>query len=88
LRQKRTFRTTKTAITLSAFQNCIVITRNVQEAADSAKHVSENIDGVSEAVEATGQAASGLLGEADRLAEQARTLQTEVRDFLATVRAA
>ncbi len=38
--------------------------------------------------EATGQAASGLLGEADRLAEQARTLQTEVRDFLATVRAA
>ncbi|MDB5616345.1 methyl-accepting chemotaxis protein [Tardiphaga sp.] len=64
------------------------ITRNVQEAADSAKHVSENINGVSEAVEATGQAASGLLGEADRLAAQARTLQAEVSDFLATVRAA
>jgi methyl-accepting chemotaxis protein len=64
------------------------ITRNVQEAADSARHVSVNINGVSEAVEATGQAASGLLGEADRLAEQARTLQAEVRDFLATVRAA
>jgi methyl-accepting chemotaxis protein len=64
------------------------ITRNVQEAADSAKHVSENINGVSEAVEATGQAASGLLGEADKLAQQARTLQAEVGDFLATVRAA
>ncbi|MEH2473147.1 methyl-accepting chemotaxis protein [Nitrobacteraceae bacterium AZCC 2161] len=64
------------------------ITRNVQEAADSAKHVSENINGVSEAVEATGHAASGLLGEADKLAQQARTLQAEVGDFLATVRAA
>jgi methyl-accepting chemotaxis protein len=64
------------------------ITRNVQEAADSAKHVSENINGVSEAVEATGQAASGLLGEADKLAHQAKTLQAEVGDFLATVRAA
>ena len=64
------------------------ITRNVQEAADSARHVSQNINGVSEAVEATGQAASGLLGEADRLAAQARTLQAEVGDFLASVRAA
>jgi methyl-accepting chemotaxis protein len=64
------------------------ITRNVQEAADSAKHVSENINGVSEAVEATGHAASGLLGEADKLAHQAKTLQAEVGDFLATVRAA
>jgi methyl-accepting chemotaxis protein len=64
------------------------ITRNVQQAADSAKHVSHNINGVSEAVEATGQAASGLLGEADKLAQQASTLQAEVHDFLATVRAA
>ena len=64
------------------------ITRNVQEAADSARHVSQNINGVSEAVEATGQAASGLLGEADRLAAQARTLQAEVGDFLASIRVA
>jgi methyl-accepting chemotaxis protein len=64
------------------------ITRNVQEAASSAKNVSENINGVSEAVEATGHAASGMLGEADKLAQQAKTLQAEVGDFLATVRAA
>jgi methyl-accepting chemotaxis protein len=64
------------------------ITRNVQEAADSAKHVSENINGVSKAVAATGVAASGLLTEADRLAHQAETLQSEVDSFLATVRAA
>jgi methyl-accepting chemotaxis protein len=64
------------------------ITRNVQEAADSAKHVSENINGVSTAAEVTGRAASDLLGEADKLANQAGTLQTEVGDFLATVRAA
>jgi methyl-accepting chemotaxis protein len=64
------------------------ITRNVQEAANSAKHVSENINGVSSAVEATGHAASDLLGEADKLAQQAGTLQSEVGTFLATVRAA
>jgi methyl-accepting chemotaxis protein len=64
------------------------ITRNVQEAAGSARQVSENINGVSEAVSATGQAASELLTEADRLAQQAKTLQTEVGDFLQTVRAA
>jgi methyl-accepting chemotaxis protein len=64
------------------------ITRNVQEAAGSARHVSENINGVGEAVATTGQAASDLLVEADRLAQQAKTLQTEVGDFLDTVRAA
>ncbi|CAN5544523.1 methyl-accepting chemotaxis protein [soil metagenome] len=64
------------------------ITRNVQEAADSARNVSENINGVSEAVETTGRAAVEMLGEADRLAQQAETLQAEVGDFLATVRAA
>jgi methyl-accepting chemotaxis protein len=64
------------------------ITRNVQEAAGSARHVSENINGVGEAVAATGQAASDLLIEADRLAQQAKTLQAEVGDFLDTVRAA
>ena len=64
------------------------ITRNVQEAADSAKRVSENIHGVGEAVAATGQAASGLLSEANKLAQQPRTLQTEVGHFLASVRAA
>jgi methyl-accepting chemotaxis protein len=64
------------------------ITRNVQEAADSARHVSENINGVSTAVEATGRAASDLLGEADKLASQAGTLQAETSDFVATVRAA
>ena len=64
------------------------ITRNVQEAASSAKQVSENINGVGEAVAATGQAASDLLDEADRLAQQAKTLQTEVGHFLETVRAA
>jgi methyl-accepting chemotaxis protein len=64
------------------------ITRNVQEAAGSAKHVSQNINGVSEAVDAAGAAASDLLQEADKLANQADTLQNEVGDFLATVRAA
>jgi methyl-accepting chemotaxis protein len=64
------------------------ITRNVREAAGSAKHVSQNINGVSEAVDAAGAAASGLLLEADKLANQAGTLQAEVGNFLATVRAA
>jgi len=64
------------------------ITRNVQEAAGSAKQVSANINGVGEAVAATGQAASDLLIEADRLAQQAKTLQVEIGDFLDTVRAA
>jgi methyl-accepting chemotaxis protein len=64
------------------------ITRNVQEAAGSAKHVSQNINGVSEAVDAAGAAASDLLQEADKLASQADTLQAEVGNFLATVRAA
>ncbi len=64
------------------------ITRNVQEAAGSAKHVSQNITGVSEAVDAAGSAASDLLHEADKLASQAGTLQAEVDNFLATVRAA
>jgi methyl-accepting chemotaxis protein len=64
------------------------ITRNVQEAAGSAKHVSQNISGVSEAVDAAGAAASDLLQEADKLANQADTLQAEVGNFLATVRAA
>jgi methyl-accepting chemotaxis protein len=43
---------------------------------------------VSEAVDAAGAAASGLLLEADKLANQAGTLQAEVGNFLATVRAA
>jgi methyl-accepting chemotaxis protein len=64
------------------------ITRNVQEAADSAKNVSKNISGVSDAVEIAGIAASDLLAEADQLANQAGTLQSEVSNFLATVRAA
>jgi methyl-accepting chemotaxis protein len=64
------------------------ITRNVQQAAGSARHVSQNIDGVSEAVAAAGSAASELLLEADTLASQAGTLKAEVGDFLATVRAA
>jgi methyl-accepting chemotaxis protein len=64
------------------------ITRNVQEAAGAARQVSQNINGVGEAVAATGQAASDLLIEADRLAQQAKTLQAEVGDFLDTVRAA
>jgi methyl-accepting chemotaxis protein len=64
------------------------ITRNVQEAAGSAKHVSQNITGVSEAVDAAGSAASDLLSEADKLASQAGTLQAEVGNFLASVRAA
>lgn len=64
------------------------ITRNVQEAAGAARHVLQNINGVGQAVAATGQAASELLTEADRLAQQATTLQAEVGDFLQSVRAA
>lgn len=64
------------------------ITRNVQEAADAAGHVSQNINGVSSAVHETGVASSELLGAADRLASQASALDIEVKDFLTTVRAA
>jgi methyl-accepting chemotaxis protein len=64
------------------------ITRNVQEAASSAKDVAHNIAGVSESVDASGVAASTLLGAADELASQAGTLRAEVDNFLSTVRAA
>lgn len=59
-----------------------------QEAAGSAAHVSKNITGVSEAVDAAGAAAADLFGEADKLAHHAGTLQADVGHFLATVRAA
>jgi methyl-accepting chemotaxis protein len=64
------------------------ITRNVQHAADAAGQVSHSIADVSTSVDRAGGAASELLGAADQLAGQAKTLQHEVQNFLQKVRAA
>ena len=64
------------------------ITRNVQQAASGTRDVSQNITGVSDAVEKAGSAAAGVKQAADGLAQQAKTLRSEVDQFLATLRAA
>jgi methyl-accepting chemotaxis protein len=64
------------------------ITHNVQQAASGTNDVSENIAGVSHAVDKSGATAIEVLGAADDLAAQAAALRLEVDRFLATVRAA
>jgi len=64
------------------------IARSVQEAAHGTSEVTSNISGVNEAASNTGAAASQLLGASSDLSKQGATLQTEVNDFLAKIRAA
>ncbi len=63
------------------------IVRNVGHAAVGAGAVTRNIAGVARAAEGTGAAAAQVLGSASGLSTQARQLDTEVRRFLASVRA-
>lgn len=64
------------------------ISQNVQLAANGAREVSSNIDGVSVAVDKAGETAEDVVKAADLLVKQADALQVEVGQFLATVRAA
>jgi len=64
------------------------ISRNVQQAASGAREVSGNIGGVSIAVDKAGETAADMLKSADSLVKQADALQSEVGQFLQSVRAA
>jgi methyl-accepting chemotaxis protein len=62
------------------------ITRNIQEAATGAVEVTNNIGGVSEAAQQTGEAASTVLSSADSLVLQSNTLSKELRVFVQDMR--
>jgi len=64
------------------------IVRNVAEAATGASAVTHTIAGVAQASEETGAAASQVLASSSELSRQSEHLSSEVRRFLATVRAA
>jgi methyl-accepting chemotaxis protein len=64
------------------------IARNVQQAAARTGEVSKNISGVTTGIGSTGDAAREVLSSAAELAEQSRTLRSEVDRFLAHIRAA
>ncbi len=64
------------------------IARNVQQAAAGTQEVSTNISGVTQAAGETGQAAGQVLSAAEELGRQSITLQQQVDEFIATIRAA
>ena len=64
------------------------IARNIQSAAAGSDEISQHIGGVSSAAEATGSAATDVLGNARELDEQANMLRVAVDEFLTKVRAA
>ncbi|HTP84001.1 MAG TPA: methyl-accepting chemotaxis protein, partial [Alphaproteobacteria bacterium] len=64
------------------------ISRNVQQAASGAREVSSNIGDVTVALDKSGETAAEVLNAADLLVKQADVLQSEVGQFLSTVRAA
>ncbi|KAA0679826.1 methyl-accepting chemotaxis protein [Roseomonas genomospecies 6] len=64
------------------------IASSVTQAAQGTEEVSRNIAGVSTAVSETGDAASHVHGTSEELAAEAERLRSEVRSFIATVRAA
>jgi methyl-accepting chemotaxis protein len=59
----------------------------VEEQAAATAEVSTNINGVTEAAQASGSSASDVLGVAQSLSQQANGLQEQVDLFLAKVRA-
>ncbi|MFY8106129.1 MAG: methyl-accepting chemotaxis protein [Elstera sp.] len=63
------------------------ITRNVQQAADGSRLVSDNITAVRSTAEATGASAAEVLTVAGDLSHQAAFLQSAVQSFVARVRA-
>jgi methyl-accepting chemotaxis protein len=64
------------------------ISRNVQQASVGTTEVSSNITGVTQAAAETGKAAGQVLAAAGELGQQSVTLQREVDQFIATIRAA
>ncbi|MCJ2090340.1 methyl-accepting chemotaxis protein [Methylobacterium sp. E-005] len=64
------------------------IVRNVAQAATGTDQVTSNIVGVAQASEATGAAATQVLGAASELSRQSEQLGAEVSRFLGTIRAA
>jgi len=64
------------------------IVRNVSQAATGTDQVTSNIVGVAQASEATGAAATQVLGAASELSRQSEQLGAEVSRFLSTIRAA
>ena len=64
------------------------IARNVQQTASAAQDMTVNITGVSQAVGQAGAAASQVLGAAGNLSQQSERLSAEMRNFVASVRAA
>ncbi|MCJ2080732.1 methyl-accepting chemotaxis protein [Methylobacterium sp. J-090] len=64
------------------------IVRNVTQAAAGTREVTEHVTGVAGAAEQTGRAADEVLHSAASLGEQSRRLEHEIRQFIATVRAA
>ncbi len=61
------------------------ISRNVQEAATGTQQVTQEIDGVRAVAEKTGEAASGLLTNAQDLQSRAGELGRQVDDFLRSI---
>jgi methyl-accepting chemotaxis protein len=64
------------------------IIRAVNQASLGTNEVSNNITGVAQAAEQTGDAAAQVLTSSSELAQQAERLNHEMDKFLATVRAA
>jgi methyl-accepting chemotaxis protein len=64
------------------------ISRNVQQAAEGTREVTQNIIGVNRAISETGAAAGQVLTAADDLGRQAEVLRGDVGSFLVTIRAA
>ncbi|MCA1940899.1 MAG: methyl-accepting chemotaxis protein [Caenispirillum bisanense] len=64
------------------------IARNVDQAALGTRDVSSNIEAVRQAAGESGAAASQVLSSAGELSQQATVLKGQIRDFIATIRAA
>lgn len=64
------------------------IARNVQDAAQGARAISDNIAGVTGAADDTGASANQVLLASDDLARQSRTMRQQVETFLAGIKVA
>jgi methyl-accepting chemotaxis protein len=64
------------------------IARNIQQAATGTQNVSQNIEGVSNAANQSGETASDVLQSSDGLAAESEALSNEVGRFLARIKAA
>jgi len=62
------------------------ISRNVEEAAEGSRQVTESLDSLARAVAEVGQTSGGVLSASRHLAEQSHRLDGEVTAFLDTVR--